>query len=278
MSSISTNGVTVIDGVKYEKLPDILLKQLNPSVSLNDSVNWLLYGPFGTGKTHTAFTARQPIYMQSFDPNGSSLPHIDIMCREGRAIVNRDCEYDDDLNPTAYDKFALNFNNLKRSGAFNFLGTYVIDSLTFLTTAVSNKVKQTNGLLGKNLRIQDYGEVLTMFNRVMAMCCNLPCDFVLTAHVTVEKDDVTLETFTTLNTIGQSKVNIPNYFDEVYVTDVDRREALPKYRLLTSPLRRYNARTRIGSGNFSQFEAPDLMALRKKAGRGCDHLPSLIQP
>jgi predicted dehydrogenase len=256
-------------------LPDYLRKQLDPGIPTNDSVNWLLYGPFGTGKTHTVFTGRQPIYMQSFDPNGSSLAHVTKLVSEGRAIVNRECEEEDDSRPSAYDKFARNFNELKKSGAFNHIGTYSIDSLTFLTDAILNKVHANNGLVGKNLRIQDYGEVKAIFKRVIAMCCALPCDFVLTAHVTTEKDEVTLETITSITTVGKNGVIIPTFFEEVYVSEVDRKESKPAYHVLTSPQRRYNARTRIGSGVFTQHETPDLMYLRKKAGRGVEHLPPL---
>lgn len=239
-------------------------------------MNWLLYGPFGAGKTHDVFTGRQPIYMQSFDPNGSSLRHVTQMCDEGRAIVNRDCEVEDDMNPSAYDKFTTNFNALKAAGAFNHIGTYAIDSLTFFTEALVNKVHKNNGLVGKNLRIQDYMEVKNLFRRVIAMCCALPCDFVLTAHVTSEKDEVTLETITSITTVGKNGTIIPTFFDEVYVCEVDRTATGgANYHVLTSPFRRYNARTRIGSGVFAQRETPDLMYLRKKAGRGVDHLPPL---
>lgn len=263
-----------IGGLKAS-IPDVLRKQLNPELPTNDSVNWLLYGPFGTGKTHTVFTGRQPIYMQSFDPNGSSLRHVSALCAEGKAIVNRDCEYEDDKSPSAFDKFVLNFNTLKKAGAFDHIGTYSIDSLTFLTDAILNKVHANNGLIGKNLRIQDYGEVKDIFKRVIAMCCALPCDFVLTAHVTSEKDEVTLETITNITTVGKNAQIIPTFFDEVYVSEVNRKDAAASYHVLTSPQRRYNARTRIGSGVFAQHEVPDLMALRKKAGRGVDHLPPL---
>lgn len=264
------------DGGIFANLPEILRKQIDPSVPTNDSVNWLLYGPFGVGKTHTVFTGRQPIYMQSFDPNGSSLRHVHAMCAEGRAIVNRDCEVEDDMRPTAYDRFVANFNALKTAGAFNHIGTYAIDSLTFFTEALVNKVHANNGLLGKNLRIQDYMEVKNLFRRVIAMCCALPCDFVLTAHVTSEKDEVTLETITAITTVGKNGTIIPTFFDEVYVSEIaDRKAAVPTYAVLTSPTGRYNARTRIGSGVFAQRETPDLMYLRKKAGRGVDHLPPL---
>lgn len=248
---------------------------MDPETPTNDSVNTLIYGPFGSGKTHAAFTARQPIYMQSFDPNGSELPHVRKMVAEGRAIVNRECEIEDDRRPVALDKFVANFDAMKKAKAFDFIGTYVVDSLTFFCDAVMNKALAEAGRQGTHPQIQDYGRLKALIKRIMANCCTLPCDFVLTGHISTLKDEVTMETITSLLTIGNNNQIIPAYFDEVYVADVSRKDDKPVYRFLTSPNRRYSARTRIGSGVFSQYETPDLMALRKKAGRSVDHLPLL---
>ena len=241
----------------------------------NAKVNWLIYGDPATGKTHTAFTGRQPVYCQSFDPQGSDIPHLHDMVRKGTAIIDRTCEVEDAERPSAFVNFNKNFMAMQKAGAFDHIGTYVIDSLTFLSDAILNFVLQQEGRAGTHPQIQDYSRVKATIKKVMLACCNLPCDFVLTGHIQTEKDEVNLTTITSLMTIGKNSIIIPQYFSEFLVTDVLQKGDTISYRLLTKPHKRYRARTRIGSGTFLDYETPDLMYLRKKAGFEASHLPPL---
>lgn len=257
--------------------PSILLTQQKESEtkSLSTSINWLLYGDPATGKTHAAFTGRQPIYCQSFDPGGSEMPHILKMVAEGRAIINRDCEVEDARKPTALQAFQNNFAQLEKSGAFNHIGTYVIDSLTFLSDAIMNEILRLEGRAGTHPQIKDYARVKSILKNILNACCALPCDFVLTGHITNEKDEINAMMVTSLAVVGKNHIIIPRYFDEFYVTEVVTNDKKVDYRFLTRPASRYRARTRIGSGIFADYETPDLMYLRRKAGKNIDHLPPI---
>ena len=259
--------------------PSILSSQrLDSMQHQQKKVNTLLYGYSGTGKTHTIYTARQPIYCQSFDPGGSNLRHVAKMVSEGKAIVNRDCENGTAENPCAFELFNKNFIELYRAKAFDHIGTYAIDSLTFLSDAVMNAVLKSHGRTFSNPQIQDYGEVSSILKEIMLKCTNLPCDFILTGHITTEKDEVNLDITTSLISQGKKiAVKLPSYFDEYYVTGTSKNKQTGKtdYQVLTQPDRRYMARTRIGSGVFEPYETPDLMALRRKAGLPSTHLPPI---
>lgn len=265
-------------------LPSILTSQLNESLEYGDpsrfGINWLIAGDPCSGKTHTCGTARQPIYIQSFDKQGSELAHIRQLVTEGKCIINRECEHDDPTRPRALTLFQKNFNALLKAGAFAHIGTYVIDSLTFLAEAMFNEILSKAGRAGANPQIQDYGDFNRNLLRIIDACCALPCDFVLTSHIAHDRDEITNSAITSVLITGKKlPPMIPRYFSEFLVSDVvQSTDKGPMYRLLTQPYKRYMARTRIGSGIFSTHETPDLMYLREKAGYGVQHLPPIATP
>lgn len=243
-----------------------------------DTVSWLLAGDFGTGKTFTCSTARTPILFYMFDPGGADLPRIRRMEDAGTALVIRDFEQDDPKKPTAFDGWQKMHFQFKKEGVYERFGTVVIDNLTTFSRAAQNFALSVQGRAGGTMQLQDWGIFLQAISGGIKDCCSLPCDFILTSHLDMQRDDVTGSLVTSLSVSGQSAKVLPTFFSEVYITDTIIPNGSDKsvdYRVITRPYGRYRARTRIGSETFSLFEIPDLSALRAKAGRAIENKPSL---
>ena len=51
-------------------------------------LNVVVYGDFGTGKTHFISTCPKPLLIHSFDPGGSKIPPLQKLVDEGNCIID----------------------------------------------------------------------------------------------------------------------------------------------------------------------------------------------
>jgi hypothetical protein len=238
------------------------------------SLNYLIYGDFGTGKSHILSTSRLPLYVHSFDAGGTKVDCLRDLAEKNLAILDTSCENEDWKNPWAFAAWEKQFQQLYSSGAFNHIGTYALDSLSFFGAAIMNAVLKKGGRAGTLPQQQDYYYYRELLFDVVSKLSALPCDIVFTAHVSVSKDEVTGATRSTIKTVGSAKEDLPAVFDMVLLADVvTKTSGDPEYRVQVKPTARLRARARIGSSKLSPYEKPDLMAIRTKAGRPIDHLP-----
>jgi hypothetical protein len=241
-----------------------------------DNVNWLLYGPFGVGKTVTASTGRKPMLVYSFDPGGWSGTIIRPQIDNGDIIVTM-FENEDPKKPHCFGDFEKQFDADKAAGIFDKLGSVVIDSLTGMADCAIHHVLKLAGKPNTTPTLPDYLTRQVMLMSVLDDFCALPCDFILTAHTVLEKDEESHKLIATLDTSKGMITAVPRKFDEVLVPvclpkDGDKVE----YKLQMLPDSMFKARSRLNSGNlFSKFESPNLMAIRRKAGRSDKHLPKI---
>ena len=242
----------------------------------NDTVNLLLAGYHGSGKTTTAVTGRRPILIDSYDPGGTSLPCIQRLVSSGECFIDRRFETDDWNNPTKYSLWEREYNERKRIGFFNHIGTYVIDSATgFLKSALYQVLKE-HGHVGKEPGWPEWMRLTIAFANIIDGLMSLPCDTIMTAHLQKDKDESTGRVLYDLALPPKISDRVPAMFSEKYILQVTRTPNGPKHMLQVRSDGEFKASTRIGGETLAVLEEPDLMALFKKAGRNVIHKPKLI--
>ncbi len=237
--------------------------------SKNTSFNAFIYGKGKTGKTTIIGTARKPIWIDSFDPGGSKVLREAI----GRGEVIVDSRYEDESykKPSACKLWDEEFQKKLKSGLFNHLGTYVIDSGTKWQDAILHTIVARHQKAGKRPdfipAIQDYLVQQHDVIEGLATCCCLPCDFIVTGHLEYDKDEMTGQMLSSIMTVKKLKEKTPILFDEIYLTIAKPSSSGIKYNIMTVTDGLCIAGTRIGGrGKFKAIEEPDIKGLLKKAG------------
>jgi len=240
------------------------LRRMHLSEVSQSTVNILLLGQVGVGKTELCKTARAPILIDSFDPGGTK--HLGEEIKKGRIIVDSRYENEDSSHPQAYSTWEREFLRRREIGLFSQIGTYVIDSFTMWLEALKNAIAVRKGRAEKLLQLQDWQVMGNVLRDMVLLATSLPCDFILTGHLLLVKEEVSGRMIARFNTIPSLQVNIPLLFDEIYILQTEEKADGVERRLLTSPTGRYEARTRIGAHRFSLYEKPDIKYLLNKAG------------
>lgn len=232
-------------------------------------------GESGTGKTYLLRTARKPVHIDVFDPDGaqSLLPYIKR--NPGHIIVDDSCSWDDPKNPRAATAWSNMFQKRKQMGYFDHIGTYCIDSITTFSNYIMNHVLYKAGRVNANPQQQDYLLQMTMIKTAISTIMSIPCDIVVNGHLEMTKDEVSGQVLMRLLVTGKLTNQLPLLFSEVYVSVAKATAAGIQYSLLTQSTGRYVARTRIGGEVFETFEEPDIKKLLSKAGMSTKDKPLL---
>lgn len=240
------------------------------------SFNALVLGELGAGKTFLLRTARKPVHIDSFDPGGTKCLQDYIDKKE--IIPDTMYESEDRLNPSMYQEWKTRFENRRKMGYFDKIGTYVIDSSTSWAEAIMNRILQKSGIAGEAPRFtKDYvPQKMEIFN-MLSKCLDLPCDFVLTGHLEQYEDALDKTIRYRYMVVGQGTVIIPTKFDEIYVLIPKETSEGVTYRLLTKNTGTYTARSRLAKGGkLDTYEKPDIKEILRKAGMDTSDKPLLI--
>jgi hypothetical protein len=245
----------------------------------SEFVSALVCGDYGTGKTQLFSTCPTPVWIDSFDPGGTRTKALQSLIDKGDIIVETRYENDDWESPQAFDKWYRTFLELKENGFFNHIGTYGIDSGTnwvifllyyIMRVGKGAGVKPHPGIAPYK---SDYlWQQLIAGNILRKELMTLPCHFIMTGHVHVEKDDITGKLETSLLMWGKIADQLPLLFDEKYLMRVSETG---KHVLQTKNDGYHKAETRVGGAGFSKFEEPNFRALLKKAGKSYKDKPKL---
>ena len=225
----------------------------------------LVMGAYGSGKTSLFRTARLPVLLDSFDPKGTVV--LEDMEREGKIIIRRFWD-EDSSRPSQYIRWRRLWEEDLRTGTLEKFGTYGIDSITTFIEALTNYIaamKQRDS----NIPIErDYSIIYNHVRDVVKKSSSAGCDFIITAHIAMDRDEISGEYIVELDTYKRLKTRLPILFSEKYV--VDRRigkDGKPKVVLLTGPQGKYRGSTQLGKdGKFEIEEEPDIKSLLRKAG------------
>jgi len=227
-------------------------------------------------------TARKPVLVHSFDPGGTKILREEI--DNGSIIPMWELEREDMNSPTAYRTWEDEFFRLRKQGMFAHVGTYCIDSFTTWFEALCNQIvkrKSSNtksaaeyaGALGREtglMELKDWQVAGNIVRDMIKLCTALPCDFILTGHIMLTKEEVSGKMIAFFNSIPSLRINIPILFDEIYILQAEEVNKEIRRQVLTAPDGKYIAKTRIGSGVFETREEPDIKKLLAKAGLPTD--------
>jgi len=250
------------------------LRQLYKESKTSGTFNAIVYGDIGTGKTNIVRTARQPVLIHSFDPGGTKTVRDEI--DKGNIIADTRYENEDAKSPTAFAAWEKEFDRLRRTKFFESIGTFVIDSATTWSDAMMNEILKRGGRQGTIPQIQDYLVQQNTIRDTIKAFTNLPCDCILTGHISLDKDEVSGRMHSSIMVAGKSAIKMPLLFDEIYVAVSKNTAKGVEYKLITRNDGVYKARTRLGKGDvFETYEEPDIKALLKKSGLSCEDKPSI---
>ena len=233
------------------------------------TLNALIYGPKGIGKTELLTTCPTPVVVHSFDPGGCK--HLRPEIEAGKILYDDRFEMDDPKAPTAWNLWEDTFRGMLAAGTFNDVGTYCIDSLTTMTQALyallaTGKTKKGTELASDGvLEIKGWNILTTTLADMIKMATALPCHVILNAHNTKDKEEVSGKMYISLAASPAARVRIPMLFDEYYYMQVDPKDD-SKRVLQTANTDKIIAGTRLGRSKFDRYERPDIGALMKKAG------------
>lgn len=242
-----------------------------------DKFRGLIYGNSGTGKSRIALTCPQPVYADSFDPQGFQLRALRSMVEAGTLIVDDRWERDDWKKPTIWRDWEKEMYTRRQEHFFDYIGTYILDGTTRWAQAMMYEImrrgsKKTGTRAGGTPEIQDY--LVQQFTGAdeLGRLLDLPCHVVVTGLIGIDKDEVTGKMVSGLLLAGKFSAQLPPLFSEVYVSEYSERSG---GTLMTSPESIFLAKTRMGEGVFAHKEEPDIKALLRKAGMDDSDHPML---
>jgi len=240
---------------------------------VKDTFSAMIMGMYGTGKTSILATARMPLLLCSFDPRGTLVLRDEI--KEGRIIV-RTYWNEDSSQPTEYMRWQKDWREDIDSGFLTLFGTYAIDSLTTFITALANYTSKRKGREKGVLAQGDYIPMYASVNDHIKITQAQGCDFIMTGHLVMEKDEIEGRSYAELGVYKGLKVQIPILFTEKYVLEVTNTSKGSEYKLLTGRKGPYRASTQLGKkGIFELEEEPNIKHLLKKAGLPHEDKPTL---
>ncbi len=224
------------------------------------SFNMLVLGELGVGKSHLLTTARKPVIVHAFDPGSARLRVYKKYIESGELMI---IDYSD---ADGFIRWEEDFEKMVNDGILDQIGTYSIDSYTTWFRSMKTAQVKAKGRAEGIPYQSDYLVLSMNVVNVITLIAAAKCDFILTGHLDLDKEEVTGRLVARIKSIPSLKVDIPTLFDEVYVLHAENTSNGVERRLITQPTTRYQARTRIGSGIFEVYEEPDISKLLKKAG------------
>jgi phage nucleotide-binding protein len=199
------------------------LSELNPS----ENKKILIYGLSGAGKTVFATGFPGPVFVMDFDGKVSSAASY----WKGSSQLDQ-IEFESYAGKADFSKFWTKFQELLKLGKAGQLPyrTVVLDSITTFSASLMNEVMRQNpGDEGKRSRVsdttvphlKDYQIAISHFKNTVAQLLSLPCNVVVTAHLQIDKDEMTGEILRQPLIFGKDLPGwLPMVFEEVYYASV----------------------------------------------------------
>lgn len=259
------------------------LRNIYASDARGDTFRGIIGGRQGSGKTSLALTCPKPVHIDSFDPGGTEVLREAI--EKGSIFADIRFEGENPDDPKMFALFDAALDRRLRSGYFDNIGTYILDSLTTLGAAALNAVIKERlkknrkkdkepSIVTETPQRDDWQPQMTLVSRVIRKIAALPCHVLVTAHLKpIKNEDGALLSYELLVT-GRLQELLPIHFSEIYILETKDSPQGVKRALLTQSSGLYTAKTRIGRlGRFDKWETPDIRALLQKAGKTCEDKP-----
>lgn len=186
----------------------------------------LLIGDSGSGKTQFAGTMPKPFFAD-FD-------------RGLATLAGHETAVAKDFAKEGWGAFADEVQRWRKDGPQYGCETFVLDSLTTAADALMDSILARKGKLGAQPDIADWGEAIRGIKELMGYLTTLDCHVIVTAHLSVEKDELTGALVRLPLIYGKELPHkLPLYFDEVWCTNVQIKLSggapVPEYRLQVVP-------------------------------------------
>lgn len=262
------------------------IREQYKEASKKKGFNALIYGDFGTGKTYLLSTAPKPVLVHAFDPGGPMTLRKWI---ESGEVLVKEFIPEEGEEQDAYIRWEKEFQQLRKEGFFENIGTYCVDSLTTMSESLMEAI-MVRGETKKGKRkpyhedlqtftpqLQDYQVQQYTLRDVLNLCCGLPCNFICTGHIDRSKDEVSGEIIATPMITGKFAQKIPMLFDEVYITKTKETRGGLQYKLLTQSTGIYRARSRLAASyDISKHEEPNIKQILKKCNYEYEDKPLFL--
>ena len=220
------------------------------TINVDKGMKILLYGPSGTGKTELSSTFPNPHFVDldngMLSLAGKDIKYVTISSRETTdpdflAIPKGDVYAKRDAYTKAVKLIEYWANNLKAGD------TLIVDSFSFLNEyAVDYVLRLANQATP---RIQDWGAAQGMLINILEQINDVECNVIIVAHNQFVKDEQSGFVSWLPDTIGKLATKISVYFDEVYLTGVERGKGGEREKIIyyieTVPTRATTAKSRL---------------------------------
>lgn len=229
---------------------------------LKEPIRSLIYGVSGSAKTTlwglmAKYEQFYPIYCMDFDLRIASLRAR--LTAEEMSRIRFDPFRDNKVQGEAYiaaESLSRNIPALNTKYNCEFK-TIVVDSGTFMTTQIMNRVLMLDG--GKpatqNPQLQNYLQLQSFQAEFISRLAFSGLNFIFTCHEDTNKDEITGRLFKSVDLNGKSANRIPGYFNEIWHTEITKEPAKEEstYKVRTRSDAIYSART-----SFSQLKSVEL--------------------
>lgn len=218
-------------------------------------LNMLLLGDSGAGKTVTSTSFPTPLFAHDFDNKLSSAANF---WRKYNPEQVAGIEYQEYTDPdpvklfAIYNTWLINAEKQAKEGAFPWK-TVTLDSITLFSSALMRIILAQNPGVKSPIitapdvpAVQHYGIFGIRFQEYIKRTLALPCNVIMTAHISKEKDEASgLWVFRPM-VAGKNAEWLPIVFREVYrqYAETDK-EGKTKYLWQTASDRYYTCRTEI---------------------------------
>ena len=218
----------------------------------------LLIGDSGSGKTAFAGTTPKPFFAD-FDRGLATLAgHEDAQAK--------------DFAKEGWEPFWSEVQLWRKQGPQYGCETFVLDSLTTGADALMDAILARKGKAGGQPDIADWGEAIRKVKELMGYLTTLDCNVIVTAHMSVEKDELTGALVRLPLIYGKElQHKLPLYFDEVWCTNVQVKLTggvpVPEYRVQVVPDQQVKiVKSRLNRHRkLAAQETPDFKQLVAKA-------------
>lgn len=209
------------------------------------NIRLLVFGDSGSGKTCFGAGWPGPVHFADFDGKVNSAAAF-LAGSDKLNEISYENYAPTDKYGSAGARFNADMGKMRQAGKLP--GTLVLDSLTTFSDEMMRYlmklnpgIKRMDTLGAATPAMQDYQVARLFFKQVLGELLNLPCNLVVTAHIQVDKDEITGEILRTPMLAGKLSRELPILFPEVYRSYVKDG----KYWAQTKSDARYQCRTQI---------------------------------
>lgn len=194
-------------------------------IKTSDNIKALFCGPPGSGKTCVAAGFPYPMIVADFDGKIDSAAAWyagDSERLAGIEVRDYSRQLDGKDQIVEFLKLLNELSAQQKAGEMK-IKTLVIDSVTTFSSAVLNHIIKTNpgikrvaSAQGLQAGMPDYGILKREFGRLIPGLLSLPINVVMTAHVKVDRNELTGEIVRSPIMDGSFSQELPIFFKEVY--------------------------------------------------------------